>query len=104
MPHQRFELSSSCLFSTTLTHINVSLDLLYFLWHINLRRLSNLLGKYWWYYLTYTWRDYTFLKDFSLKVNVIARLEIELSYFDLSVQHVNHYTPGMPLTAYKMKN
>ena len=34
---------------------------------------------------------YTFPKGISPKVNVIAWLEFELAYYDVKVQHVNHY-------------
>ena len=30
-------------------------------------------------------------------MNVIARLEFELAYDQVAVQHVNNYTPGTPL-------
>ena len=54
-------------------------------------------------YLTYSWtwvgskRVHTVLKCISLEVNVIARLEFELAYYDLTVQHVNHYSTRTPL-------
>ena len=32
------------------------------------------------------------LKGINPKVNVIAQLEFELSYYDITVQHVSHYT------------
>ena len=32
------------------------------------------------------------LKGISAKVNVIARLEFELAYYDIAVQHVIHST------------
>ena len=31
------------------------------------------------------------------RVNVIARLEFELAYYDSAVQPFNHYTSGTPL-------
>ena len=52
-----------------------------------------------WYYLTHSWEDkevHTFLKDICLKVNVIARLEHELAYYDSAVHHFNHYTRRTP--------
>ena len=35
-----------------------------------------------------------FLKDISPEVNVIARLEFELTYYEPGVLHFNHYTTG----------
>ena len=35
---------------------------------------------------------HTFPKDICPKVNVIARLEFELAYYDFAVHHFNHYT------------
>ena len=32
----------------------------------------------------------------SPKVNVIAWLVFELTYYDIAVQHVNHYPAGIP--------
>ena len=49
----------------------------------------------WWYYLTYSWDDkgvHTFPKGICLKVNIIARLEYELAYYDSAVYRFNHYT------------
>ena len=58
-------------------------------WHINLCRLFNanaiLLEEQQWYYLTHSWEDkgvHTFPKGICPKVNVIARLEYELAYYD----------------------
>ncbi len=31
-----------------------------------------------------------------LKVNIIAQLEFELSFYDFAVQHFSHYTMGTP--------
>ena len=63
-------------------------------WHINLIGLfdakSIFLEGQWWYYLTHNWEDkkiHTFLKDICPKVNVIARLEFELAYYNSTVQH-----------------
>ena len=47
------------------------------------------------YYLTHTWEDkwvHTFPKGIFPKVNVIARLEYELAYYDSAVHRFNHYT------------
>ena len=49
------------------------------------------------YIYIYTWRNkevHTFPKDISPKMNVIERLEFELSYYDAAVHHVSHYTTG----------
>ena len=35
-----------------------------------------------------------FLKDISLKVDVVSWLEFELTYFDVAVQHINYNTTG----------
>ena len=35
-----------------------------------------------------------FPKGINLNVNVIARLEFELAYNDVAVEHVNHNTSG----------
>ena len=32
----------------------------------------------------------------SSKVNVIERLEFELAYYDVAVQHISHCTRGIP--------
>ena len=48
-----------------------------------------------WYYLTHSWEDkgvHTFPKGICSKVNVIARLEFELAFYDSAVQRFNHYT------------
>ena len=34
---------------------------------------------------------HVFFQSICLKVNVIAQLEFELVYQDITVQHVNHY-------------
>ena len=36
-----------------------------------------------------------FPKSISPKVNVIARLEFELAYYDVIVQHFSHYATGI---------
>ena len=70
-------------------------------WHINPCRLFNakatFLEEQQWYYLTHSWEDkgaHTFPKGIRLKVNVIARLEHELAYYDSDVHRFNHYTMG----------
>ena len=48
-----------------------------------------------WYYLTHSWEDkgvHTFPKSICPKVNVIARLEYELAYYDSALHRFNHYT------------
>ena len=48
-----------------------------------------------WYYLTHGWEDkgvHTISKGMCPKVNVIARLEFELAYYDSAVHYFNHYT------------
>ena len=37
----------------------------------------------------------TFFKGINLKVIVIARLELELTYYDIVLQHVSHYATGI---------
>ena len=47
------------------------------------------------YYLTHSWEDkgvHTFPKGICPKVNIIARLENELAYYDSAVHRFNHYT------------
>ena len=72
-------------------------------WHINLCRLFNakaiLIEEQWWYYLTHSWKDkrvHTFPKGICPKVNVIARLEYELAYYDSAAHRFNHYTTRTP--------
>ena len=68
-------------------------------WHIILLGLFNatsiLLERQLWYILTHSLEDmgvHTFLKTIYPKVNVIARLEFELAYYDSTTQRLNHYT------------
>ena len=52
-----------------------------------------------WYYLTHSWEDkefHTFPNGICPKVNIIAWLEIELTYYDSAVHHFNHYTMRTP--------
>ena len=70
---------------------------------LTLFRLFNaktiLLEEQKWYYLTHSWEDkraHTFPKGICPKVNVIARLEYELAYYDSAVQRFNHYTSRTP--------
>ena len=46
--------------------------------------------------LPVSWYTTTFPKDIRLKVNVIAQLEFELTYYEVILQHVNHDTTGTP--------
>ena len=59
-----------------------------------------LLQEQYWYYLTHSWEDkgvHTFPRGICPKVNVIARLEYELAYYDSAVHPFNHYTTRTPL-------
>ena len=38
----------------------------------------------------------------SPKVNVIVRLGFELTYYNIAVQHVSHYTTGTPFSCKNM--
>ena len=52
-----------------------------------------------WYYFTHSWEDkevHTFPKGICPKVNVIARLEYELAYYDSAVPRFNHCTTRTP--------
>ena len=68
-------------------------------WHINLRGLFNakaILVEEQGFYLTESWVEgdkgvLNFPKDIYPKVNVIARLGFEHTYYDVAVQHVSHY-------------
>ena len=65
----------------------------------SLSRLSKLVDKLWWYYLSHTYSDNwlnTFLKSICPKVNVIAGIEFELGFFDVTVLHVSPYTNVEP--------
>ena len=73
-------------------------------WHIKLCRLFNakaiLREEKWCYYLTHSWKDkgvHTFPKGIYPKVNLIARLECELAYYDSAVHHFNYYTTRTPI-------
>ena len=53
------------------------------------------------YNLIHSWEDkgvHTFLKRIKPKINLIVRLEFELAYYDIVVQHVNHYATGPQAT------
>ena len=52
-----------------------------------------------WYYLIHSWDDkevQAFAEATCPKVNLIARLEFELAYYDSAVQRFNHYTTKTP--------
>ena len=56
---------------------------------------SILLEEQQWHYLTHSWEDkgvHTFPEGICPKVNVIARLEYELAFYDSAVRRFNHYT------------
>ena len=51
------------------------------------------------YLMPKPWEDkgvHTFPKGTCPKVNVIARLEYELAYYDDAVNRINHYTTRTP--------
>ena len=53
------------------------------------------------FFLIHNWEDkgvHTFPKGICLKVNIIARLEFELAYYDSAVHRFNHYTTRTPHT------
>ena len=39
---------------------------------------------------------HTFPKVISPKVNIMVRLEFELTYFKATVQYISHYATGIP--------
>ena len=43
------------------------------------------------------WEDHVFPKGINLKVNAVARLEFELSYYDTTISHVSHYITETPV-------
>ena len=52
-----------------------------------------------WYYLTPSWgirKLNIFSKGISLKVNVVAWIEFELTHFKVAIQHFSHYAKGTP--------
>ena len=55
---------------------------------------------------THSWREnkgvHTFPKGICPKVNVIARLEYELAYYDSAVHRFNHYTTRTPIPKGKL--
>ena len=56
------------------------------------------------YYLTHSWEDkevHTFPKGICPKVNIIARLENELAYYDSAVHRFNHNTMRTPPIMYE---
>ena len=60
-----------------------------------------------WYYLTHCQRDKgvrTFPEGISPKVNAIARVKFELSYYNVTVEHVSHYSKGTPHISDEQEN
>ena len=56
-----------------------------------------------WYNLIHSWEDkgvHTFPQGICTKVNVIARLEYELAYYDSAVHYFNYYTTRTPPPKY----
>ena len=56
----------------------------------------SILLEQWWYYLTHSWEDkgvHTFPKGICPKVDVIARLEFELAYYDSAVYYPTKTPP-----------
>ena len=48
-------------------------------------------------------RVYTHPKGICSKVNVIALLDFELAYYDVTVQHISHYaTESLPNVTYEV--
>ena len=45
-----------------------------------------------------------FPKVISLKVNIIAQLEFELTNYDVAVQHISHYAMRTPLFSFVIGN
>ncbi len=61
--------------------------------------VNNNIEEQYWYYLTHSWKDkgvHTFPNGICSKVNVIARLEYELAYYDSAVHRFNHYATRTP--------
>ena len=55
-----------------------------------------------WCYLIHSWEDkevHTFPKGICPKINIIARLEFKLAYYDSAVHHFNYYTTRTPPNA-----
>ena len=56
--------------------------------------------------ICHSWREnkgvHTFPKGICPKVNVIARLEYELAYYDSAVHRFNHYTTRTPINTTRM--
>ena len=78
----------------------------WFLWFKGISTLFSLfnakailLEEQYWYYLTHSWEDKgvnIFPKGICPKVNVRARLEYELVYYDSTIHRFNHYTTRTP--------
>ena len=66
-----------------------------------------LLEEQYWYHLTHSWEDkgvHNFPKGICPKVNVVARLGYELTYYDSAVHRFNHYTTRTPPRSYGNQN
>ena len=53
------------------------------------------------------WRDnsvHAFLKSITLKMNVIVQLEFELTYYDVTIQHISDYATGTPCISFITEN
>ena len=72
------------------------------LWPTNVRELFNskaIDAEQPWCYWTNGSGDtevHAFFKSISPKENIIVWLEFELTYYDVTVQHYNHYATGIP--------
>ena len=80
------------------TSLNIWLD---FLGLLNAKAV--LVEEQQWYFLTHNWVDkgfHTLFKFISLKVNVDAQMEFELSYYYFTVHHFQHNATGIPHLRY----
>ena len=85
-----------------------------FQWLASLRNCISTFAGYlmpkpeqWRYNLTHSWEDkgvHNFPKGICVKVNVIARLEFELTYYDSGSHCFNHYTTHTPPNCFKRTN
>ena len=76
-------------------------------WHINLCGLHKtiLVEEQQWYYLTHGLENkgvHAFSLDISLKMNMIAWLEFELTSFNTTDQYFSHYAMGTPLASFEI--
>ena len=57
--------------------------------------------------IPFNWKDkrvHAFHEGISSKVNVIARIEFELAFFEVAFQHVSHYATGITFGNYLIWN